>query len=104
MYRRPHPTPASRLPVHVMPRELLHAREFLSEVERSLPMLSDRPALIVWGDRDVAFSDPERRRWEGVFPNHRTVILRGASHFIQEDAPAEIVTAVRSWWPTEVGG
>jgi pimeloyl-ACP methyl ester carboxylesterase len=24
--------------------------------------------------------------------------LRGAGHFIQEDAPDEIAAAVRSWW------
>jgi pimeloyl-ACP methyl ester carboxylesterase len=29
-------------------------------------------------------------------PNHKTVILRGASHYIQEDAPEEIVAAVEA--------
>jgi haloalkane dehalogenase len=99
MYRRPHPTPASRVPVHVMPREILAAGELLSEVERGLPRLSHLPALIVWGDRDQAFKEPQRLRWERTFPNHRTVILRGASHYIQEDAPEEIVAAVNAWWP-----
>jgi pimeloyl-ACP methyl ester carboxylesterase len=27
------------------------------------------------------------------------VILHGASHYIQEDAPEEIITAIRQWWP-----
>jgi haloalkane dehalogenase len=99
MYRRPHPTARSRIPVHVLPREILAAHELLSEVERGLPRLAHLPALIVWGDRDQAFKEPQRRRWEQTFPNHRTVILRGASHYIQEDAPEEIVTAIRQWWP-----
>jgi haloalkane dehalogenase len=55
--------------------------------------------LIVWGDRDQAFKEPQRLRWERMFPNHETVILKGASHYIQEDAPEEIVAAVREWWP-----
>jgi len=42
---------------------------------------------------------PERKRWEQLFPNHRTVILEGAGHFIQEDAPDEIVNAIESWSP-----
>jgi haloalkane dehalogenase len=100
MYRRPHPTPESREPVHVMPREILAARDLLTEVERGLERVADKPALVVWGDKDQAFREPQRLRWERTFPNHRTVILRGASHYIQEDAPDEIVAAIKEWWPT----
>jgi haloalkane dehalogenase len=99
MYKGPHPTPESRIPVHVMPREILAAHELLSEVETGLPRVAQLPALIVWGDRDQAFRGPQRLRWERTFPNHQTVILRGASHFIQEDAPEEIVSAIKEWWP-----
>ena len=99
MYRRPHPNPQSRIPVHVLPREILAANELPSEVEQGLPRLAHLPVLIVWGDRDQAFKEPQRRRWEQTFPNHQTVILHGASHYIQEDAPEEIVTAIRQWWP-----
>ena len=53
----------------------------------------------MWPTADVAFREPERRRWEEVFPDHRTVLLEGAGHYIQEDAPAEIVAAIRAWAP-----
>jgi haloalkane dehalogenase len=96
-YRGPFPNPDSRRPVHVFPREILGSRPFLAEIERGLPALRDRPALIVWPTKDIAFRDPERRRWEEVFPAHRTVILDGAGHYIQEDAPTEIIEAIRDW-------
>jgi haloalkane dehalogenase len=96
-YRGPFPTPESRRPMHVFPREILGSRPLLGEIERGLPALRDRPALIVWPTRDVAFRDPERRRWEELFPDHRTVTLEGAGHYIQEDAPEEIVAAIRDW-------
>jgi haloalkane dehalogenase len=83
-----------------MPREILAARDLLTEVEQGLERVADKPALIVWGDKDQAFREPQRLRWERTFPNHRTVILRGASHYIQEDAPDEIVAAIKEWWPT----
>jgi haloalkane dehalogenase len=102
-YRGPFPTPASRRPVHVFPREILGSRPFLAEVERGLPRLSDRPALLVWPTKDVAFREPERKRWERVFPDHRTVLLEGAGHYIQEEAPEEIVAAIREWTPPERG-
>jgi len=31
-------------------------------------------------------------------PSHRTVILEEAGHFIQEDAPEQIASAIQSWW------
>lgn len=98
-YRGPFPTPQSRRPVHVFPHEILASRPFLAEVERGLPALADRRALLVWPTRDVAFRVTERRRWESAFPDHRTVMLEGAGHYIQEDAPAEIVAAIRDWIP-----
>jgi haloalkane dehalogenase len=61
-----------------------------------LPARDPGHALLVWPTRDPAFGDRERRRWEQLFPNHRTVVLEGASHYIQEEAPDEIVAAIRA--------
>jgi haloalkane dehalogenase len=96
-YRGPFPTPESRRPIHVFPREILASRPFLTEVERGLAPLGELPALIVWPTKDVAFRDRERRIWEAKFPQHRTVILDGAGHYIQEDGAEEIVEAIGSW-------
>jgi haloalkane dehalogenase len=98
-YRGPFAAMRSRTPVHVFPREILASRPFLAEIERGLPALSGRPALIVWPDKDVAFGDPELRRWERLFPDHRTVRLEGAAHYIQEEAADEIADAIRDWSP-----
>jgi haloalkane dehalogenase len=96
-YRGPFPTPESRRPLHVFPHEILASRPFLAEVERGLAALCDRRALLVWPTKDIAFREPERRRWEEVFPDHETVILDGAGHYIQEDAAEEIIAAIRAW-------
>jgi len=96
-YRGPFAAMQSRAPVHIFPREILASRPFLAEVERGLPALADRPALIVWGDKDVAFREPEMHHWERVFPDHQTVRLEGAAHYIQEEAADEIADAIRAW-------
>ncbi len=96
-YRGPFPTPESRKPVHVLPREILRSRPLLAEIERGLPKLADRPALIVWPTKDVAFREPELRRWEELFPRHHTVKIEGAGHYVQEDAADEIVRAIQDW-------
>jgi haloalkane dehalogenase len=102
-YRGPFPTPASRWPTAVFPREILKSRPFLAEIEGRLERVRDRPALLVWPTRDPTFGKRERRRWEEIFPDHRTVTLEGAGHYIQEERPDEIVAAIRSTW-TSSGG
>lgn len=101
-YRRPLPDPRAREPTSVFARELLGSRAFLAEVDAGLSRLADRPALIVWGDRDVAFRAAERDRFARRLPRHTLVDLPGAGHFVQEDAPDEIVTALRGWWDRQV--
>jgi haloalkane dehalogenase len=97
-YRRPLATPDRRMPSYVFPRSILQSRALLAECASGLTALADKPALIVWGDADIAFRAQERARFERALPLHRTVILRGAGHYIWEDAPDEIVAAVRAWW------
>jgi len=94
-YRAPFRSPDSRTPTHVFPRAITGARDFLAAVEAGLAALRDTPAVLMWGDRDPAFRAKERDRFAALLPNHRRADLRGAGHFIQEDAPEEIAAAVR---------
>ncbi len=103
-YRDPFPTRASRLPTAIFPREILHSREYLAEVESGLGRLSHKPTLILWGDGDTAFRDRERERFEMLFPNHRTRILRGAKHFVQEEAPKEICDELIAFYDQTLRG
>ncbi|MDH4225351.1 MAG: alpha/beta fold hydrolase [Deltaproteobacteria bacterium] len=96
-YRGPFPTPASRKPTHVFPWAILGSGKFLTGVEQGLAGLSGHPALLVWGNKDMAFKKEELQRWQSVFPQAETHILKGAGHFIQEDAPQEIVAHIQHW-------
>jgi haloalkane dehalogenase len=96
-YRGPFSRRAARTPTHVFPREILRSRAYLAEVERGLALLKHLPTLIVWGDRDLYFRPAERRRFERLLPNHRTVLVREAGHYLQEDAPEELVSAIAGW-------
>lgn len=98
MYSGPFPTAASREPVRVLPREIRTARPFLSRLEASLPAIADKPALLVWGDADIAFKEPDRRRWQQVLTHRRDHTLPGAGHFWQDDAGEQAAEAIRRWW------
>ncbi len=98
-YRGPFPTPDSREPTWVLPRELLGSRALLAEVESGLVLLRDLPVLFLWGARDLAFTLAYLRRLEEHFPNHHSVLLDHAWHYIQEDEPERIATEISLWWP-----
>jgi len=103
-YLAPWRDPERRAPAAIAPRQLIAAAGYLAEVEAGLPKIADRPALIVWGMKDFAFRESARRRFEQAFPDHRTVLLPGASHFVQEDAGQQIAAEFKNFRATHPGG
>lgn len=96
-YRQALATPSRRHASAVLPRRITASRAFLAGVEAGLGDLASLPTLIVWGDADLAFRAKERQRWEEVFADHHTVIVDGAGHFVQSDAPDRFAAAIRDW-------
>ena len=90
-------TPDRREASSVLPGRITASRDFLADIEAGLPDLASLPTLIVWSDGDFAFRAKERRRWERIFPDHTTVIIEGAGHFVQSDAPDRFAAALRDW-------
>jgi len=86
---------------HIIAREILKSCSFLQQVSQSLCHLADKPALILWGDRDPAFRANQRLRFQQVFPNSKTVILSGAGHFVQEDSANQIVEVLRLFFRSD---
>ena len=95
-YRAVQPSPAARRGVAELPRQLLAARPLLQRLAGDVPAtLGAKPALLVWGGRDLAFRPAHLLpRMQAAFPHHVTVVLPHARHFIQEDAPQEIARAI----------
>ncbi|MFX0577195.1 haloalkane dehalogenase [Nocardia nepalensis] len=95
-YRAVQPSAAARAGVAEMPKQILAARPLLERLAHDVPTtLGAKPALLVWGAKDFAF--PLRRnlpRMQATFPDHVTVELPTANHYIQEDAPDEIAQAI----------
>lgn len=103
-YRKALDSPARREACAVFPREITASRAFLAHIEDGLPELASMPTLIVWGDADFAFGAKELRQWERVFPDHQTVIAKGAGHFVPSDAPEQFATAIRNWHIQQAAG
>jgi haloalkane dehalogenase len=103
-YRRPMSTRERREATHIFPRAIVGSTPFLATVEAGLEGLADKPVLLCWGDKDIAFREKERARFARTFPQAQSVALPGAGHYVQEESPAEIAEAIRAWWPEHVEG
>ncbi|MGX4653650.1 alpha/beta fold hydrolase [Micromonospora sp. SCSIO 07396] len=99
-YRAALATPERRQASAVLPREIVHSVPFLADVASCLHLLRDRPALLLWADRDIAFRRTELDRWRQELPDATVVEIPGAGHFLQSDAPVEFADALRAWHRT----
>lgn len=95
-YTDPFPTPESRRPTWVFPRQIRKARTWLAALEAKLSVLADVPTQIVWGTKDEpGFRPQEMARWQQHLKRHEVETLDDASHFVQEDRPDRVAAAIR---------
>ncbi|MBE7195912.1 MAG: alpha/beta fold hydrolase, partial [Gordonia polyisoprenivorans] len=95
-YRQVQPNRDARVALGVMPREIRAAREWLCRLEREIPgALGGKPAIAVWGMRDVVFRPRGcLPRIQRDFADTEVIEVPRAGHFVPEEAPDEIVTAI----------
>jgi len=96
-YRAPFRERERRSAMHGLARELLGSTGFLAAVEQDLARFRDRPVLLCWGGRDPFVGTYERRRFEAAFPEHQSLLLPEAGHFVPEDTPAAMAEAMLAW-------
>jgi haloalkane dehalogenase len=76
----------------------------MKRIEDGLEALVDKPALIVWGLKDPAFRRPMLHRWARCFNRvDGPHLLPHAAHYLQEDAPQDILSQVERWAPAVAG-
>jgi haloalkane dehalogenase len=94
-YTDPFPTPASRKPTWVFPRQIRKAGPWLAAIESQLPALRDTPAEIVWGLKDVpGFPVSVMQRWQRYLKDCPAEQLHDAGHSVQEDGPEKVAAAI----------
>ena len=95
-YRGVQPTPAARIGVAELPRQIVRATPFLADLAESVPReLGGKRALITFPMRDTAFRPGDvLPRLRGSFLDVVVVELENAGHYFVEDAPDEVAAAV----------
>lgn len=100
-YRLVATTPELRKAKAVLPRELLGADSWLIELEQNvIQRLGKKRALLIHPLSEGALGMSSVRRFARMIPDHAVVSLPGAGHFFQEDAPTQLVAAIRQHFST----
>lgn len=86
--------PDDRTGCMVFPKQIIDSSPWLASLWEKIGVLRNKPVLIVWGMKDIAFREKELRHWQQAFPAARTVELATVGHFVQEEAPDELAAAV----------
>jgi len=88
---------------HDLFRSIVHSRDYLLDLKGRLADIHDLPILLAYADGDPSYAAGYVERYERIFPNHQTVVIKGAHHFPQEDAPEVMVQAIRDWFDQRGG-
>jgi haloalkane dehalogenase len=96
-YREPFARAEWRRPNEVLWREILGASDWLEALWARRAALAEKPALIVWGLRDRAFTPRDLSRWEQTLPDARVMRLPTVGHFVPEEAPEKLGDALEAF-------
>lgn len=96
-YLAPFATPAARIPLRVLARELLASSSWYDGLWRRRDRLRGKPALLVWGMKDPAFGPAYLARWREALPDAEVVEIAGAGHFVQEEAADELASRLTAF-------
>ncbi len=96
-YRNAQPTPAARAANAALPGYITGAGDWLRSIWDDRAAFADKPALLLWGLKDIAFRRKELDRWTSALPNREVHEFEDCGHFLAEEAPDRVVSALRAF-------
>jgi len=91
------PSPADRQGTWVFLQELIGSSSWYQSLWDRRDSIRNKPALILWGMKDIAFKQKELGRWEKLFPQAQVICFPEAGHFLQEEEGPQIAAHVRNF-------
>ena len=96
-YRHAQPSPEARSASAALPGHIVGASDWLGSIWRERTAFVDKPALILWGHRDIAFRKKELDRWVSALSDLELHEFEDGGHFLAEEAPERVVTTLRAF-------
>ena len=96
-YRNALPSPQVRSACAALPGHIIGASDWLQSIWNDRKTFVDKPALVFWGFKDIAFRRKELERWKSELSNFTHYEFDDCGHFLAEEAHERIVPALRKF-------
>ena len=96
-YRNAQPSSDTRLAHAALPGHIIGAGDWLQAIWRERSAFADKPALVLWGLRDIAFRRKELDRWQSELSRCELHEYPECGHFLAEEAPDEVLSKLRAF-------
>ncbi|MDE0028536.1 MAG: alpha/beta fold hydrolase [Deltaproteobacteria bacterium] len=96
-YRHALPSPEARAAMAAFPGHIVGASDWLDAIWRERAAFADKPALIAWGHRDIAFRRKELDRWKSELSNAEVLEFADCGHYLAEEASEPLASALRAF-------
>ena len=96
-YRGAQPSPAARAASAALPGYIVGASDWLRSIWEGRAAFADKPALILWGLKDIAFRRKELERWKLALRDVEVREFADCGHFLAEEAPGRVVEVLRGF-------
>lgn len=101
-YTAPFPSEEYYLGALAWPKDIPVGKEhpsavIMQHVRDNLDKLSNKEKVLIWGLKDPIFPEKTIDWWHKIYPNIETHEIPNAAHFLQEDAPKEIISIIQDF-------
>ena len=96
-YRNALPSPDARAAMAALPGYIVGASDWLDSIWRERMAFTDKPALIVWGHRDIAFRKKELDRWKSELSDPEVHEFTDSGHYLAEEKSERLVSVLRDF-------
>ncbi len=101
-YKAPFPSEKYYIGAFVWPKDIpvgeSHpSASIMKFVRNNLERLEEQKKILIWGVKDPIFPEKLISWWNKIYPGIETHKIKNASHFLQEDAPKQIIDIIKQF-------
>lgn len=96
-YFKPLERPEERKGCWTFPKRIIGSSDWLASLWSQRDKIKDKPALILWGMKDIAFREQVLNVWVPLFSNCRVVRYDDTGHFVQEEQGSELCPVIEEF-------
>ena len=81
----------------VFPRQIIGSSDWLAELWSKVSAISNKPTLILWGEKDIAFRKPQLELWEKTLKSAEVHTFADAGHYPHEEKSEEVTAFIKEF-------